>query len=279
MIGRVKKVLKRARGRWRWGRRHVPIEVAGRAFRRSRDQVEIDITWACNLRCNNCNRSCQQAPTGIQMDLAQIQRFVQESVAAGKRWRRIRVLGGEPLLHPQVLGILDVLRAWRSEHHPEAVIELATNGHGDKVRSMLAQVPGDIVVENSEKTTDEQVFLPFNHAPVDDPELRRSDFRHGCWVTENCGVGLTPHGWYPCAVAGGIDRVVGLGVGRPSLPLDSDDLDDQLDELCRWCGGFDPREVPAVTQPSASPSWKRAYSSWRAGPVALRRYGDGDEST
>lgn len=276
---RLKGVVRTVRGRWRWGRRHVPIEVGGRAFSRARDRVEIDITWACNLRCNNCNRSCQQAPTGIQMDIEQIHRFVQESVAMGKQWSRIRVLGGEPLLHPQVLEILDVLRKWRAEHHPPAVIEVATNGHGEKVLEVLEKVPSDISIENSHKQTDEQAFLPFNHAPIDDPQLRRSDFRHGCWVTENCGVGLTPHGWYPCAVAGGIDRVVGLGLGRPGLPADSDDLDDQLEALCRWCGGFDPREVDLVTRPSASPSWQQAYSRWRGGPRSLRRYGDDDEST
>ena len=54
-------------------------EAIGPRYRRSRTRVELDITWACNLRCFNCNRSCEQAPTGESMTLDQIRRFVDES--------------------------------------------------------------------------------------------------------------------------------------------------------------------------------------------------------
>src|SRR5262249_20587376 len=73
--------------------------LLGPQYRRSRDFIEIDITYACNLNCYNCNRSCEQAPTGEHMTVEQVERFVAESVAAGKQWKRIRLLGGEPTVH------------------------------------------------------------------------------------------------------------------------------------------------------------------------------------
>lgn len=145
--------------------------VLGPRYRRSRKSIEIDITWDCNLYCYNCNRSCRQAPTDDQMTVEQIQQFVDESQQAAIQWERIRVIGGEPTLHPQLFNILDVLLAYR--HHqnksqPNSRIEVVTNG---------------------------------------------------CWVASYCGTGLTPYGYYPCAVAGGIDRVMGFNIGRKQIRL------------------------------------------------------------
>jgi hypothetical protein len=235
--------------------------------------VEIDITWACNLRCNNCNRSCEQAPTGEGMTLGQIQHFVDESIGAGQQWRRIRLLGGEPTLHPQFLEMVDVLRAWRDAHAPGCQIEVASNGYGDKVRGMLARIPADVHVDNTQKSTVEQPFLSFNIAPVDQRRYRHADYRNACWVSENCGVGLTASGWYPCAIAGGIDRIVGHDMGRQTLPAPTDDLHDQLETFCRGCGGFKRQAQTPVTQPVMSRFWNRAYGTWKERPPMLTRYG------
>jgi hypothetical protein len=246
----------------------------GPRYRRSRSLLEIDITWACNLRCNNCNRSCSQAPTGEGMTLAQIEHFVEECVAQGRRFERVRLLGGEPTLHPEFHAMLDVLRAWRDAHVPEMILEVTTNGHGAKVQASVARIPADVVVENTAKTTVEQPFQSFNVAPVDLPAYRRADFRNGCAVTEVCGMGLTPHGFYACAVAGGIDRIVGLDMGRPTLPSPDDDMHDQLEAFCRRCGSFKRHHEEPVTAPVASPTWEEAYRSHRARRPELGRYGD-----
>ena len=257
--------------RWRVGR--GPTRWFGPTYQRSRERVEIDVTWACNLRCNNCNRSCQQAPTGEQMSLAQIEAFVEESIAAGCRWERIRLLGGEPTLHPQIDAIVRCLLQYRIEHSPDTVIELVTNGYGERVRAVLARMPLAITIDNSAKTSEEQMFDPFNVAPVDLPAYADADFTNGCGVTQHCGIGLTPYGWYPCAVAGGMDRVVGHDLGRRSLPASADTLVDQLDAFCRLCGSF-PRDVAPVTQPVRSAAWEAAYREHRRQPPQLTLYGE-----
>jgi hypothetical protein len=83
-------------------------------------------------------------------------------------------------------------------------------------------------------------------------------------------MGLTPLGYYPCAVAGGIDRITGNGFGRTELPDDGDDMEEALGELCRLCGRFrDGHYVPKNLRPSLeeekmSPTWNRLYAEWHA---------------
>jgi hypothetical protein len=259
------RVLIVARGWWSWIRVQAPIvRILGREFRRSRTLVEIDVTWACNLRCFNCNRSCEQAPTGERVTVEQVIRFVNDSIARGLTWKRVRVLGGEPTLHPELLEILEVLRDWRRRHAPDTRIELVTNGHGSRVREVLTTIPGDIFVENTAKEGREQPFFAFNVAPVDLPLYRNADYRSGCGVTTNCGIGLTPRGWYPCAVAGGIDRIFEFGLGRDGVPETEDDMLAELETFCRVCGLFDRRVLPPVLEPVSSPTWSAAYGRYLA---------------
>ena len=95
----------RWRRRWSIVRKLLRVSRLGTALcgvrhRRHRRLIEIDITYACNLQCFNCNRSCEQAPSAERMTREQIERFVGESIARGIRWERIRLLGGSPRFIP-----------------------------------------------------------------------------------------------------------------------------------------------------------------------------------
>jgi sulfatase maturation enzyme AslB (radical SAM superfamily) len=242
----------------------------GYQFAPAQDQIEIDLTYLCNLQCNNCNRSSAQAPEAMHLELEQLRRFVSDSLAQGRNWSRIRLLGGEPTLHPEfdkVFGILEPLRAVS----PRLVIEVVSNGYGDKVRRKLEALPTHVWVENSAKQGNVQPhFGPFNLAPQDAWWHRWVDYRHGCSIPKQCGMGLTPTGYYPCAVAGGIDRVTGAGHGRAGLPAPGDNMRDLMDRACRLCGRFrDGYFVPFTLRPAlneqlTSPSWQRIYEEWSA---------------
>src|ERR1035441_10949793 len=69
---------------WRVG--IVATRLLGPQFHRSRRRIELNITFACNLRCVNCDRSCEQAPTSMKMSLQQVTCFIEETVAAGYEW-------------------------------------------------------------------------------------------------------------------------------------------------------------------------------------------------
>ena len=233
--------------------------LLGPQYRRSRSQIELDITWLCNLSCPHCNRSCPQAPTTEHLSLSAIAGFLDDSRARDLRWERIRLLGGEPTLHPQFPEVLDLLHAywlWSGQ----TVVELATNGTGARVKRTLATLPDWLAVDDTDKSKGIDHFVPFNRAPMDRPIYRATDKRNACWVAQNCGMGFGPGGYYPCGPAAGIDRVFGFDVGRPELPGEQDDMEDLLELFCSRCGGFQ-REVGRPTSDTEmSVSWKEAYA-------------------
>ena len=280
-------------GRWRWlGKlvyalkaiwRRVRISrrvtyLFGPQYSPSRQLIEIDITYACNLHCLNCNRSVTQAPDHLHMPVSMISAFVQDSIVRGIRWQRIRVLGGEPTLHPEFSAIMAGLLGYR-QWCPSCRIEVVSNGYGDAVKQKLDALPNDIWIENSNKASAIQpTFRPFNMAPIDDPAFAKADFSNGCAIMQDCGMGLTPLGYYPCAVAGGIDRILGAELGRSRLPADHDQMLDATKSLCQLCGRFqDGHFIPKplrspMTEVQMSPTWTELYSQWR-----LRRLSHADK--
>ncbi|MDE3271399.1 radical SAM protein [Pseudoalteromonas sp. G4] len=255
---------------YRWFRvQSIWTSFLGFQYKPSKDLIEIDITYLCNLRCNNCNRSSAQAPEASHISLADIRKFVTETIDGKRHWRRIRILGGEPTLHPEFLDIIQVLLKLKEQGYAD-VIEVVSNGFGPKVKRALAQIPDGIELENSEKAGNTQpMFGPFNLAPKDDYLHKFSDFRHGCDIMHSCGIGLTPLGYFPCAVAGGIDRVTEGGCGRDHLPHDFDEMRDLLARNCQLCGRFKdghyvPEKLrPALLEQKTSRSWLAIYKAWR----------------
>jgi hypothetical protein len=241
----------------------------GPQYHRSRYLLELDITYACNLRCYNCNRSVRQAPETMHLPVEKLRLWVDEWIVRAKRWKRIRVLGGEPTVHPRFREIVAELiryRAWS----PQTLIELVSNGYGVEVEARLKDLPSDVWVDNSRKQSVVQpTFGPFNLAPVDDPAYHHAEFANGCATARDCGMGLTPLGYYPCALAGGIDRITGDSMGQQHLPDDADDMLPQAAKLCRLCGRFrDGHYVPPALRPSLieekiSSTWSDLYARWR----------------
>lgn len=233
----------------------------GRQFKPSREFAEIDITYKCNLKCINCNRSCTQAPGDTEMPVSMIEAFIRESVEKKAEWKRIRILGGEPTLHSRIFDIIELLEDYRSVHNPGVRLVLCTNYFGRKVHEVLDKLPGGIIIKSTLKTSRVNLFKPFNMAPVDTRFNRFSDYSGGCRIIEECGLGLTPSGYYMCAIAGGIDRIFQYHLGRESLPSQSDIMADQMSAFCRFCGHFG-FQWP-VRKEKVSPSWQKAYLNFQ----------------
>ncbi len=241
------------------------VKVFGKQFLPSRDCIEIDITYVCNLKCINCNRSCSQAPSGIEMPVADIESFISQSVESKIAWERIRILGGEPTLHRHIYEIIDLLVSYQRTYNPSVRLVLGTNFFGQQVHRVLRNLPDAIVVKSTLKSSRVNLFKPFNVAPVDTIHNRFSDYAGGCRIIEECGLGLTPSGYYMCAVAGGIDRVFGYGLGREQLPAESDLLSDQMAAFCPLCGHFGFQWPTRRTRQSET--WRQAYRRFANDPM------------
>jgi len=203
------------------------------------------------------------------MPLTALKAFITQSVGQKIPWERIRILGGEPTLHSQFGEIVDCLMEYRQTHNPAVRLVVGTNFHGSRVRRILEQLPAAIVIKSTLKTSRNNLFRPFNMAPMDTRFNRFSDYRCGCRIVADCGMGLTPSGYYMCAVAGGIDRVFGYQLGRPNLPNQSDTFEDQMAAFCRLCGHFGFQWPTRKSRQSKT--WRLAYAA-----TALQAKNDGE---
>lgn len=249
-----------------------------KSFLPNLNQIEIDITYECNLKCINCNRSSTQAPIKEGMSVEQIENFVRESIELNKKWKLINLLGGEPTIHKDFLEIVNlILNEYIIKHSPETILQVTSNGFGELVQERLSKLPKhkNLIIDYA-SFKDERIvpyFSPFNDAPIDKPDGTDKEYHKGCWVTSYCGIGLNQLGYYPCGVAGGIDRVFKFNLGVHSLKNVDESIAKYLDTFCRFCGNFSdyeknygnfiPRnEKAALTKPIISESWKKAYKKY-----------------
>jgi hypothetical protein len=183
--------------------------------------IEIDITLRCNLACPNCDR---MAPKNIDLLLKHFKKFV----ALKRHWKKIVLIGGEPLLHPQFKKILKIIERYKYN----ALIGLATNGLNNE--KQLAALPPWVTVINSFKTSSKQLFKTFNVAPVDVGIT--TGFENGCYIAKFCGICLSVDGlYYPCAPGATVAREFKLNIGQKT----PDEVNaSSFKQLCKYCGHF-----------------------------------------
>lgn len=81
-------------------------------------------------------------------------------------------------------------------------------------------------------------------------------------------MGLTSLGYYPCAIAGGIDRIAGWGVGEDDFPTQDNDMLESVERACALCGRFQvghyiPKNLrPKLRKSMVSVTWKKLYEEW-----------------
>ena len=246
-----------------------------KTFRPDFQRIEIDITYACNLKCIGCNRSCAQAPTQEQMSVGQIEQFIAQSVRAGKQWQIINVLGGEPTLHRDFLTIIALLQNYADNYSPNTIIKIVSNGITESSRQLCETARKDfanVVIDYDSYKINNKIdyFSPFNDAPVDDPNFKDADYTKACWVARYCGIGLNARGYYACAVCGAIDRVLDGNDGESSFnELTEDKLGEHFSKYCPLCGNykhyehnggdFIPRCEKAPFENIVSKTWQQIY--------------------
>ena len=259
-------------------------------------KIEIELTTACNLKCNNCDRSCGQAPSTEAMSVEQIDHFIKESVRHGKKWRKIIIQGGEPLIHPQIEQILEMFVRYKKDHSPGTFLRITTNGYGTRVRKVLESLPPEINVMNTAKIPidndghvlitgrPETAFDTYHVATVDSVDASAGagiNYRKGCSILRTGGLGLTRYGFYPCGAGASVDRVFGFNVGAKSLAgISENGFRDGLDKLCRHCGHFkakgryDLKAVAPLTSPDqvTSASWGVAFEQFKDNKSRLSEY-------
>lgn len=256
------------------------VFIGRKRFWPTMEKIEIDITYACNLHCTGCNRSCDAVRTTERMSVADIANFIGQSKEAGIKWKLINILGGEPTLHPDFVEIMSMLQHdYADAFSPTTQIQVVSNGIEARSRKLCddieAQLPNVRIDRNSYKSSKEiDYFTPFADAPQDDPTFDGADYTSACWAAQYCGIGLNSHGYYGCAVCASIDRLTGGGNEAKRLTdLTDEAIGKQYDKFCRLCGNFKhytqnsgdftPRCEKAPMRNVVSKSWEEIYAKWK----------------
>ena len=260
------------------------------------NNFEIDITYRCNLACKWCDRLCgTEFRRPIDMTATQLERYVSIIAPHINRRSSIRILGGEPMLHPQIFKMLDILiQAIRPLI--EFPITIVTNGYGEKVNNVLTQIRECYdTCDNSHLSTNttlrpssskqfcivasktlrpeayvEQYHTSVTRAAID--FMSRSEitkYAETCWVRRTCGYGITAHGIFICAgAAPSICGLFKLNPGLDHFPTTKEE-DEQAERICEYCRiPCDPNQDlsgPPKIRPAIllSKSYENAIREWR----------------
>jgi cyclic pyranopterin phosphate synthase len=131
-------------------------------FGRQASDMRLSVTDKCNLRCTYCMPAdgLQWLPKQAVMTAEEIQRIVGIGVER-LGVRELRITGGEPLVRPDLVDIIAVLRA----RHPQLPISMTTNGVGLEERAQALREAGLTRINVSLDSLHEQTFTQLTRRP------------------------------------------------------------------------------------------------------------------
>lgn len=241
--------------------------------------IELEINVACDLDCFACDRF-SDVTSAPNMSLAQVTRFVNESLELGWIWERIRLLGGEPTLHPQLREIVEELIRYR-QFYPKCFIQLLSNGRGklSQHREWLICRGVDPHVEGKRPGVTPAWFNNSRIAPVDrDPNVGPLP-PCGIFGVRGCGIGLTRHGYFLDGAGAAVARVAGFNIGVLSLKeVTWAAMLDQAKVICRCCGHWNPDDHMVTKKVSETGEvtgkfWTDAIAAYKTKKPEMSVYG------
>ena len=204
--------------------------------------MELEINRVCNRSCINCNRLCNMKDVGIRFDVGydmtvgQVKKFVLEMRNHGRHLDRVTIIGGEPLLHPNIDQIVSVIERGLLNTGLVDHCQLITNKTLPVSKGIKrSKVEVKTLAEPKDKREHHFCFFV---APIDKGWKYKR-----CECIQTCGFLLCSRGYFPCVLAPSISYVFNIkNLARFSLPQSTDDFgnfDEIVCKYCPWGSGFD----------------------------------------
>jgi len=215
------------------------------------------------------------------MTVAQVARFVDESLELDWEWERIRILGGEPTLHPQLHEIAAEIARYTARF-PKVFLQVLSNGRGKWAREKdwLTRAGWNVHVEGPKtKGITPDWFTNTRIVPVDrNPKVGILP-PCGIFAIRGCGIGLTRHGYFLDGAGASIARVAGYDIGVMSLKdVTWNAMLGQATILCRVCGHWNPPDGRVVQKVSETGRimgkfWSEVLHAYHTKKPQLSLYG------
>jgi MoaA/NifB/PqqE/SkfB family radical SAM enzyme len=141
----------------------IPYHILRKQFTRPiLNYLELHLTDHCNLNCKGCGHFCPIAGEWFA-NIEQHAKDMEQLSKLFSKITKIRLMGGEPLLHPDVTSFLSVTRHW----FPASDIRLVTNG------ILLPQMPDSFwaVCQSTRIAIDMTVYPPLRQRATEWIEL------------------------------------------------------------------------------------------------------------
>lgn len=109
--------------------------------------LEVPITTKCSLNCEECNNLIQYYQSPKNFDTKQLISDIKRICGVSRRIKTLRILGGEPLVHPDLSIVLEELKKIDKIEH----IEVVTNGtllFDDKCARLLKSKKFSVDISN-----------------------------------------------------------------------------------------------------------------------------------
>ncbi|MBF0524965.1 MAG: radical SAM protein [Deltaproteobacteria bacterium] len=236
--------------------------------------IQLEITYRCNLRCDRCNRHCHLdfLPYHKDADMTeyQLDKFIHQVKVNNVHLHQIRMLGGEPLLHPQADTFLSKLYYELMAEDRLDTIVIVTNGiifRHERFKNVMNDPEISPLFESGrirfqvawpgKEDTFRGVFI----APVDMGMHWKE-----CYVPRACGSLLNTYGYWPNGNCAAIARLLYLPhYARYEYPLIFEENWPTLEsDLCRYCvkgnSALNYNRSSATTE-----SYRKAMEKWKNG--------------
>ena len=240
--------------------------------------VQLEITYRCNKLCRKCIRHCNLTKLpylkSTDMTIGQIEKFVTQVKQKGVHLNHIQVLGGEPLLHPELNEIISILYYKLVIPGNLSRIEIWTNGLIDPAGALKkCRLDSDIdKAFNDDKIVvivsppgKDRLYTYVLNAPVD--LGLRWDV---CAFPRDCGILVNSYGYWPSGVCGQIALMFGMtGYRRFDFPTRFRKTWPKLkQDICKYCV-IGCKELVNKKEGRVTTSYKEAIARWMQGAYSV----------
>jgi hypothetical protein len=187
-------------------------------------KFELNITMKCNLACYNCNRLCHIYRDRTEhMEVEQIERFVQQIRCSGVPVEKVKVVGGEPLLHPHFVKIYEILFNALNEGLITKLLKIDTN----------KTIPRPVGIKTSKQVRwmGTEIKKKHHQPALWSPQDLGFVTKGPCDMPFSCGLSLDAYGYLPCSPAIMLTRLLGLDLYRKEYPAGIWGTD----KICKHC--------------------------------------------
>ena len=197
--------------------------------------MEIQILLNCNWACGACDQFSQLPSIAwirkSLMSVEQIQALASEMRSTNSYLGRIRLVGGEPSMHPKLDAIVGILNGLKADDHLGQV-EVITNGSNNNILRNLTNKIDKIRVSDE---NDKQKHHTANLANTPKSLGYAGTMCNAPW---HCGISLNYYGYFPCSSGAGLARLMNdvphwQRLKLPQRPILEEWPD--LQELCNHC--------------------------------------------